>query len=581
LERLAIVAGHVARGGLDNPAPLLAGLQQAQPEVAAAILTGLARGWPRDAQPQLTPEIESALSELFEKLPAAGKSQLITLATRWGSEGLVKHVAQLTAGFLATVANEQASDEDRIAAAGQYTDLLRGDPAAAGLLDLVTPQASPEVARGLIEALGKCETTEVGQALADRLATITPAVRPVALRVLLARSDWNPLLLDAIEKGGVQLADLSLDQKQALANHPSRRIAGRARRLLEAGGGLPNADRQKVLDDLRPLTEQTGDAAAGKVVFKNQCAKCHTHAGEGAKIGPDLTGTAVHPKHELLAHLIDPSRNVEGNYRVYTVLTADGLVINGLLASETKTAIELIDSEAKKHVVLREDIENLKASPKSLMPEGFEKQVKPEEIVNLLEFLTQRGQYVPIPLEKYATAVSTRGMFYDENAPAERLVFDDWSPKTFEGIPFVLVDPQGAKIPNVILLNGPEGQIPPTMPKSVSLPCNMPAKAIHLLSGVAGWAFPYGGEQTVTMIVRLHYADGQTEDHKLLNGRHFADYIRRVDVPESKFAFDLRGRQIRYLAVQPQRADPIAKIELVKGDDRTAPVVMAVTVESR
>ena len=71
---------------------------------------------------------------------------------------------------------------------------------------------------------------------------------------------------------------------------------------------------------------------------------------------------AVHPKHELLVHLIDPSRNVEGNFRVYSVLTADGVVINGLLASETKTAIELIDSEAKKHIVLREDIENLQAS---------------------------------------------------------------------------------------------------------------------------------------------------------------------------------------------------------------------------
>ena len=48
------------------------------------------------------------------------------------------------------------------------------------------------------------------------------------------------------------------------------------------------------------------------------------HSGEGTKIGPDLTGMAVHPKHELLVHLIDPSRSVEGNYRVYTVVTADG-----------------------------------------------------------------------------------------------------------------------------------------------------------------------------------------------------------------------------------------------------------------
>jgi hypothetical protein len=83
------------------------------------------------------------------------------------------------------------------------------------------------------------------------------------------------------------------------------------------------------------------------------------------------------------------------------------------------------------------------------------------------------------------------------------------------------------------------------------------------------------------MIVRLHYEDGQTEDHELKNGVQFADYIRRVDVPGSKFAFNLAGKQLRYLAVRPRRPDVIQRIELVKGPDLTAPVVMAVTVEVR
>ena len=82
------------------------------------------------------------------------------------------------------------------------------------------------------------------------------------------------------------------------------------------------------------------------------------------------------------------------------------------------------------------------------------------------------------------------------------------------------------------------------------------------------------------MIVRLHYEDGQKEDHPLRNGEHFADYIRRVDVPASKFAFQLRGQQLRYLAVTPQRKDVIREIELVRGSDQTAPIVMAATVET-
>jgi hypothetical protein len=83
------------------------------------------------------------------------------------------------------------------------------------------------------------------------------------------------------------------------------------------------------------------------------------------------------------------------------------------------------------------------------------------------------------------------------------------------------------------------------------------------------------------MTVRLHYADGTTEDHQLRNGIHFADYIRRIDVPGSEFAFALRGAQMRYLAVTPKKPDAVVKaIEFVKGPDRSAPVVMAVTVET-
>jgi hypothetical protein len=214
------------------------------------------------------------------------------------------------------------------------------------------------------------------------------------------------------------------------------------------------------------------------------------------------------------------------------------------------------------------------------MPDGFEKQLGRKELTDLLEFLAQRGKYLPLPLDRVATAVSTRGMFYDEENKTERLILSDWKPRTVEGVPFQLVDPQGERVPNVVLLYGPQGKIPPKMPKSVSLPCNVPAKAIHLLGGVSGWGYPYTEKGSVSLVVRLHYADGKAEEHALKNGEHLADYIRRVDVPGSKFALDLRGRQMRYLAVRPRRPDRIERIEFVHGGDTTAPVIMAVTVES-
>ena len=578
-----IVAEHHARGGKhEGVMTLITALANAPAPLAEALVSGLEKGWPSGKMVALTAEMEKKLASLLPKMAVATRGQMVRLAERWGSRSLKKYGDEIAKTLLAAAGNEKLKDADRVAAAAQAIEFRKGDAAAArAVLELMTPTTSPELARGLLDAVGGSEAADVGAAVVKLIPALTPAVRTAAVRLALGRSAWTRPLLDALDRGTVRLTDLSLDQQRALAAHPDKALAVLARKVLKRGGGLPNPDRQKVLDRLLPLTKRSGDVAAGKLVFKAHCAKCHAHSGEGAQIGPDLTGMAVHSKAELLTEIIDPSRSVEGNFRVYTVVTKKGRILDGLLASETRTSIELVDAEGKKHTLLREDVEELRSSPKSLMPDGFENQLKAAEVVNLLEFLGHRGKYLPLSLAKVATAVSTRGMFYSEDAEAERLIFDNWGPKTFAGVPFQLVDPRGSRVANVVLLYGPDGKLPPKMPKSVKLPCNVPVQAIHLLSGVSGWGFPLGRKGSVSLIVRLHYDDGKTEDHELKNGVEFADYIRRVNVPGSTFAFDLHGRQIRYLAVHPKRVNAIEVIELVKGPDRTAPVVMAVTVEGR
>jgi putative membrane-bound dehydrogenase-like protein len=578
---LAVVAEHYARGGpADTVGSVLAEYRDADLWLTEPIVAGLVKGWPKGKTAALTPETDQALATLLQRLPVGAKSNLVQLATVWGSKTMAEEMQRISASLVTVLTDLKQSDSQRIAAARQVVEARPEDAALLDkVIEAITPQNAPELNAGLLEALGLGRAANVGPTLVKRLPSWSPATRTAAQRVLLGRPEWARALVEAADRGDTSLNDLSLDQKQALITHPDKAIATLAKKVMERGGGLPNADRQKVVETLLPLTKRSGDAAAGKIVFRNNCAKCHTHNGEGARIGPDLSGVAVHTKEHLLIDVMDPSRDVEGNYRVYVVSTKEGRVLTGLLASETKTSVEILDAEGKKQVVLRSDIDDQTASTKSLMPEGFEKQLKEEELVNLLEFLTKPGKYLPLSLEKVATVVSTRGMFFDEASEVERLIFPDWSPKTFEGVPFVLVDPKEGRSRNVILLNGPHGTTAPKMPKAVSLPVNAKAKAIHLLSGVSGWGFPGGHKGDVSMIVRIHYEDGKTEDHPLKNGEQFADYIRRVDVPGSKFAFALRDQQMRYLAVRPDRADKILQVELVKGSDDSAPIVMAVTVE--
>ena len=584
LPLIGIVSEHLARRapteGLDG---LLKSLAGTKPDVADAVVKALSKGWPRGKTVKLSADAEKSLTDLFAHLTAGSKGALVKLANTWGSPAFDKYAAEISKSLLEAIQNEKLADEQRVAAARQLVEFKPSDvPTLATILEGVTARSSPAVAIGFLDALSQSAAPETTASILKAYPSWSPAIQSAAMRSLLARTEATAQLLAVAESGKISLNDLALDQKQSLANHPDRAIARKAKELLAKGGGLPNADRQKVIDELGPIVlKKTFDANAGKLMYTKHCAACHVHSGEGGKVGPDLTGMAVHPKEELLVHIMDPSRSVEGNFRAYTVRTADGKVLTGMLASETKTSIELIDSQAKKFTLLREDIDSITASNKSVMPEGFEKQMNPEEFGNLLEFLTKRGKFLPIPLGKAATIVSTKGMFFDEAGTIERLVFADWKPKMVDGVPFVLVDPQGNKIPNMILLYSTSGPIPLKMPKSVSVPVNSSAKTIHLLGGVGGWASPFGNKGTVSMKVRLVYADGTTEDHDLKNGIHMADYIRRVDVPGSKFAFDLDGRQMRYLSVNPKKQDVIKQIDFVKGPDATAPVIAAVTIEGK
>ncbi|APZ93378.1 PVC-type heme-binding CxxCH protein [Fuerstiella marisgermanici] len=576
------VTEHLARAkpDADSLQRIVANLAGADPALSTPILDGLTGGLPADYEKKSSESLDAAFVKTFENGDSTLKGKLLRLASRTGTTALDQYADEIVKSLVKTIKDSDATADKRGAAARDLVGFRSTDKnAVATIINQLTPQTPPNAVEQMLEAVPLSESDDAGEVIIKALPSMTPKTKSTALSVVLGKPVWARSLLAAVEAKEFDLNELSLEQKQSLRSFPDRSLRARAEKLLAMGGGLPDADRDKVLQSLMHVTEKTGNVDAGREVFKKICAACHQHGEMGKKIGPNLTGMGVHPKHELLTHIIDPSRSVEGNFRLYSVLTLDGKVINGMLAGETRTSITIVDSQAKEISVAREDIEELIASRKSVMPEGVEKQITEQGLTDLLEFLTAGGQYIPLPLDKVATAISTKGLFHDGDNSPDRMVFPDWGPKLFKGVPFALTNPQGKSKPNIILLHGPNGSLPPQMPKSVSMPCGTSAAAIHLLSGVGGWNHPYNSEKTVSMIVRLTYDDGTTEDHELRNAVHFADYIRQVDVPMSEFAFRLGRQQLRYLSVKPKRADKIQTIEFVKGEDSSAPIVMAVTVE--
>ena len=62
------------------------------------------------------------------------------------------------------------------------------------------------------------------------------------------------------------------------------------------------------------------------------------HSGVGETIAPDLTGMFVHPKKDILGNIIDPSRDVESNFRSYSVIS-NGKAYVGMFAGESRTTV--------------------------------------------------------------------------------------------------------------------------------------------------------------------------------------------------------------------------------------------------
>jgi RNA polymerase sigma factor (sigma-70 family) len=206
-------------------------------------------------------------------------------------------------------------------------------------------------------------------------------------------------------------------------------------------------------------------------------------------------------------------------------------------------------------------------------------------VVPVGERAANRGKAVPrfvrLALKEAATSSSSQPIFRPVGGGDDALILPAWGEMEADGIPFRVEDPRSGAVSNAIVLYNTKDDYRRRRAQVVGIPWGYCATAIHLLGGVSGRGYPRERGESVSLIVRLRYEGGEVEDHPLRNGVRLADYSGPVNVPGSKPALRLKGGgQMRHLAIIPGRWSVIERIEFLGGDDRTAPVVMAVTVQT-
>jgi putative membrane-bound dehydrogenase-like protein len=315
-----------------------------------------------------------------------GRSALVTLAS--ANPDTARRLGELFAAASKTVATASAPTPDRLAA----IDLLaHSDAATAGaaLQSLIAPQTPNELQAAAVRALSQLPGAKAGEWFVERerWRSYTPPVRDAVLTAMLSQPALQLVLLEAVEKGVVQPWAVPANRRNPLLKHRDAAVAARAAKAFQPQGA---ADRMKVYEDYKAVLALPANAKNGKAVFVKTCAACHQFAGEGQRVGPELTGVRLQPAEAILLHILVPDAEIYPGFTAYDIETKDGRSLTGLLASDTPTSVTLRAAQGVEETILRANIAKLTSSSTSLMPNELEKTMTRQELADLMAFL--KGQ---------------------------------------------------------------------------------------------------------------------------------------------------------------------------------------------
>lgn len=252
------------------------------------------------------------------------------------------------------------------------------------LLDLLTPQTSDEIQAAAVTQLSRTESDRIAGMLLDRWKSYSPRIRSHVLDTLLTRFAWARIALEVIRTKQVPASEIGAVHRQRLLEHKDAEVRDAAKTIFAAASD-PN--RGRVVDLYWLQLPDKADAERGAKLFAKTCATCHKLGSVGQNVGPDLMSIGDKSAQGLLSAILDPNRAVETRYINYVASTKKGLTYTGILSAETSTTITLTANDGKLHQLLRNELDDLSSTGKSMMPEGLEKDLSPRDVADVITYV--------------------------------------------------------------------------------------------------------------------------------------------------------------------------------------------------
>ncbi len=341
----------------------------------------------RELGEQAIANLKTRLSDRLEKIvrapePTPLQTQAVALSASFGNRP-----AQTICRSI--VLDSKRSDAERLAAVNTLIFVRDREllPPIAALVSNAA-EVSIELREQILAALGRWDEPQVAGPLISSYEKLEPTLRPRVIELLTQRTSWSKALLVAISDNRIPASALN-------ANHVTRLLASKDEQLVklvrDKWGTVRserNPQREQTIARVREkLQSERGDPHRGQLVFEKLCGQCHKIHGKGQDVGPDITSNGRAAFEQLLSNVLDPSLVIGASYQARMIATEDGRVLTGLPVEDSPQRVVLKVQGGKLETVPREEIETYKISDLSLMPEGLENQLPPQELLDLFAFL--------------------------------------------------------------------------------------------------------------------------------------------------------------------------------------------------
>jgi putative heme-binding domain-containing protein len=256
------------------------------------------------------------------------------------------------------------------------------------LLEFAADAARPKLQRAALGALGNFNDERIATTLIKAYPTMPPEVQPLAQNLLAGRAAWSTALLTAIDEKTITATALPIPIVKKLMLHRDPKIDTAVEKHWGAAfaqaAELVKSDRERLE---KVLADGHGSPYDGKKLFTATCAKCHTLFSEGGQIGPDLTSYNREQVGNMLRHIVDPNAEIREGFETFAISTSDGRALTGFLADQDAQVIVLRGFNGENTNIPRTDIDEMRNTGTSLMPEGLLKDLTDKQVRDLFAYI--------------------------------------------------------------------------------------------------------------------------------------------------------------------------------------------------